>query len=96
MTKLTALNDYVFVDALEKDTTSAGGIVLSSVETPCAGVVIAVGPGKFMSNGEREEHNIKIGDVVVFGKSSLNMPHEVDGKNFYVMKTGDIFGKMNS
>lgn len=94
MSSLKAQNDYVFVDALEKETTSGGGILLSSVETPCAGIVVSVGPGRYLDNGEREDHNINVGDVVIFGKSSLNMPHEFEGKKLYVMKTGDIFGKM--
>jgi chaperonin GroES len=68
---------------------------LTKVEPPCTGTIISVGPGRVLNDGSREEHNLNPGDVIVFGKSSLNIPLEEDSKNYYVMKIGDIFGKKN-
>jgi len=91
---LKAINDYVIVE-LTDNTPKTTSIILTKVEPPCTGTVITVGPGRFLDNGEREEHNLADGDVVVFGKSSLNTPLEEDNKIYYVMKIGDIFGKKN-
>lgn len=96
MSKLIAQNDFVFVKTVAKEEASSGGIILTNTEVPCIGEVVSVGPGRYQTNGQREEHNIQVGDVVVFGRSSLNMPHEHEDETFYVMKTGDIFGKLSS
>ncbi len=92
---MKAINDYVIVKLLDNTKPSSSGLILTSVEPPCTGVVITVGPGRVLNDGSREEHNIHVGDVIVFGKSSLNMPLEDENETFYVMKTGDIFGKKN-
>ncbi|AMM43832.1 co-chaperonin GroES [Pectobacterium phage vB_PcaM_CBB] len=92
---LQAINDYVIVELIDNTKQSSAGLILTSVEPPCTGTVITVGPGRVLNDGSREEHNIQVGDVIVFGKSSLNMPLEDDDKTFYVMKTSDIFGKKN-
>jgi chaperonin GroES len=92
---LKAINDYVIVELLESVTKSSGGLILTKVEPPCTGTIISVGPGRVLNDGSREEHNLNPGDVIVFGKSSLNIPLEEDSKNYYVMKIGDIFGKKN-
>lgn len=91
---LQAINDYVFIE-LSDITPTTTSIILTQVEPPCTGTIISVGPGRFLDNGEREEHNLVDGDVVVFGKSSLNMPHDEGDKKYFVMKIGDIFGKKN-
>lgn len=95
MSKLKMINDYVLVELLVNDTVSGGGIILTNVEPPCVGRVISVGPGRILNNGERAEHNIETGDLIVFGKSSLNQPLEDDKVTYYVMKTDEVFGKKN-
>lgn len=89
------INDFVLVDLIDNTKQSAGGLILTSVEPPCTGTVLSVGPGLVMSNGQLQEHDIQVGDVIVFGKSSLNMPMEEDNKKYYVMKIGEVFGKKN-
>jgi chaperonin GroES len=92
---LQAINDYVIVSLLDNTKQSSSGLILTAVEPPSTGIVISVGPGRVLNDGTREEHNLKIGDTIVFGKSSLNMPIEEDDVKYYVMKIGDIFGKKN-
>lgn len=92
------LNDYVLIKLNDAVTVSKGGIVLTNVvEPPCIGTILSVGEGKVLNNGQRAEHNMQSGDVVVFGKASLNMPlkDEDDGNTYYVMRIEDIFGKKN-
>ncbi|QOI71203.1 putative co-chaperonin GroES [Erwinia phage pEa_SNUABM_12] len=92
---LRMINDYVLIALIDNTRVTSGGLLLTTVEPPCTGTVLSVGPGRFLDNGEREEHNLHVGDVVVFGKSSLNTPIEEDNVKYYVMKIGDIFGKKN-
>lgn len=95
--KLKMLNDYVLVKLIKAETQSSGGIILTTVEPPCIGLVLSVGPGKTLPNGQLADHDINEGDMIVFGKSSLNTPLEEDlggGKDtYYVMKIDEIFGK---
>lgn len=95
MSTIKMTNDYVLVELLANDTTSTGGIILTNVEPPCIGRVISVGPGRVLNNGERADHDINVGDNIVFGKSSLNQPLEDDKMTYYVMKIDEVFGKKN-
>ncbi|WNV47401.1 chaperonin [Klebsiella phage fENko-Kae01] len=95
MSTLKMINDYVLVELVENHTTTAGGIILTNVEPPCIGRVVSVGPGRILNNGERAEHNIEVGEEIVFGKSSLNQPLEHEKVTYYVMKIDEVFGKRN-
>lgn len=95
MSSIKMINDFVLVELIENETKTTGGIILTNVEPPCVGRVLSVGPGKNLPNGTRQEHNIIAGDVIVFGKSSLNIPLEDDKKTYYVMKIEEVFGKKN-
>src|SRR5699024_2848996 len=84
MTKLRANTDYVIVELVgTKSNVTEAGIIMSNVEQPTLGRVISVGAGKYLPNGERQEHNIIDGDIVIFGKSSLNQPIQIDEDNVY-------------
>ncbi|SOK58538.1 hypothetical protein [Yersinia phage fHe-Yen9-04] len=93
--QLKMINDYVLIALIDNNRVTSSGLILTTVEPPCTGTVLSVGPGRFLDTGDREEHNLEVGDVVIFGKSSLNMPVEEDNVKYYVMKIGDIFGKKN-
>lgn len=93
--KLKMINDYVLVELVSANTKSTGGIILTNSEPPCVGTVKSVGPGKVLNNGTRQEHNIEIGDTIVFGKPSLNRPLEEDGVTYYVMQLDEVYGKKN-
>ena len=45
----------------------------SATEKPAQGEVLAVGPGKRLENGDTQPIDLKVGDVVVFGKYYLNL-----------------------
>lgn len=87
------INDYILIKQHKAEQKSR--FILTNVEPPCIGTVISVGPGRMMDSGVMEEHDIEVGDNVVFGKSSLNMPLHDDesGEDYFVMKISDIFGK---
>jgi len=65
---LQPLNDRVLVQPLEAEEKSAGGIILpeTAQQAPREGKVIAIGPGKLLDNGERQEMSVKVDDIVVY------------------------------
>ncbi len=65
---LQPLNDRVLVQPLEAEEKSAGGIILpeTAQEAPREGKVIAIGPGRLLDNGERQEMSVKVDDIVVY------------------------------
>ena len=65
---LQPLNDRVLVQPLEAEEKSAGGIILpeTAQQAPREGKVIAVGPGKLLDTGERQQMSVKVDDIVVY------------------------------
>lgn len=90
--KIRPLHDRVVVRRKEEEETTAGGIVLpgSAKEKPNQGEVIAVGSGKVLDNGDTRPLDVKIGDVVVFGKYAGSDTIEVDGEELVILSESDI------
>jgi chaperonin GroES len=86
------LHDRVVVRR-EEERTTAGGIVIpdNAAEKPMRGVVVAVGVGKYLDNGDVRSLSVKVGDVVLFGKYS-GTEVRIDGKDLVVMREDDIMG----
>ncbi|MDA1343540.1 MAG: co-chaperone GroES [Proteobacteria bacterium] len=87
------LHDRVIVKRLEEETKTAGGIVLpgSAAEKPSQGMVLAIGGGKQLDNGQVRALEVKVGDKVLFGKYAGNEV-KVDGEDLIVMREEDIMG----
>ena len=85
------LHDRVVVRRMEEETTSAGGIVIpgSAAEKPSQGLVVAVGKGKILENGDVRPLDLKIGDKVLFSKYG-GTEVKVDGEELLVMREDDI------
>jgi len=68
--KLRPLNDRVIVKRLDEEERTTGGIIIpdSAKEKPIQGKVLAVGKGKRKDDGSRLTMDVKVGDVVLFGK----------------------------
>lgn len=64
------LDDRVVVEVLNDTEQTAGGIYLPETarEKPQKGVVLAVGPGRLMENGNRVQMSVKVGDKVLYAK----------------------------
>ncbi len=89
---LRPLADRVIVTAPSKEEKTASGLVLpdtASKERPEQGVVVAVGPGRLLDNGQRAAPAVKIGDKIVFKKYS---PDEVKVNEieYLVLSESDI------
>ena len=88
---LRPLHDRVIVKRLEEEKKSAGGIIIpdQAAEKPVRGEVIAVGPGKKDDNGKNISLDVKVGDIVLFGKYS-GSEVKVEGQDYLVMREDDI------
>ena len=95
--KIRPLHDRVIVKRMEEEKTSPGGIVIpdSAAEKPIRGEVIAVGNGKVLEDGKRQEMAVKPGDKVLFGKYS-GTEVKVDGEDLLVMREDDIMGILDA
>jgi len=88
---LLPLHDRVIVKRSDQETKTASGIVLpeAAAEKPDQGVIKAVGNGKIMEDGKVRPLQVKVGDVVLFGKYS-GQTIKVDGEELLVMREEDI------
>lgn len=89
--KVRPLADRVLVKPLEEEDKSPGGIILpdTAKEKPMRGQVIAVGHGKVDDKGERVAMDVKVKDVVLYGKYS-GTEIKVDGEEYLIMRESDI------
>ncbi len=90
--KIRPLHDRVVVRRKEEEKTTAGGIVLpgSAKEKPNQGEVIAVGSGRVLDNGDVRAVDVRVGDVVVFGKYAGSDTIEIDGEELIILSENDI------
>ncbi|HBI14943.1 MAG TPA: co-chaperone GroES [Desulfobulbaceae bacterium] len=91
--KIRPLNDRVLVKRLEEEQKTSGGIIIpdTAKEKPAEGQVVAVGPGKVNSKGDRVAIDIKAGDRVLFSKYG-GTEVKIDGEDFLIMREDDILG----
>jgi chaperonin GroES len=93
MTGFRPLLDRVLLKRLETEEKTPGGIIIpdTAKEKPMEGEVLAVGPGQRDPSGRRRPLDIKVGDVVLFGKWS-GTDVIIDGQERLLVKEGDILG----
>jgi chaperonin GroES len=93
MMKIRPLHDRVVVKRMEEERTSAGGIVIpdGATEKPMRGVVVAIGNGKVLENGDLRSLAVNVGDKVLFGKYS-GTEVKIANEEFVVMREDDIMG----
>jgi chaperonin GroES len=87
------LHDRVAIRRLESDSKSKGGILIPDTvrEKPQQGEVLAVGPGARDEAGTLRPLDVKVGDVVLFGKWS-GTEVTIDGQDLLIMKEADLMG----
>ena len=80
------LADRVVIEPKEAETKTAAGLYIpdTAKEKPQQGTVVAAGPGK-----KDEEMEVKVGDVVLYGKYS-GTEVTVDDKKYLIMKQSAI------
>lgn len=92
-TKIRPLHDRVVIRRKEEEKKTAGGIYIpdNATEKPMLGVVVAVGSGKPLDNGDVRALGVKVGDTVLFGKYAGNEV-KLHGEELVVMREDDIIG----
>jgi chaperonin GroES len=85
------LGDRVVVEPIEKEQTTASGIILpeTAKEKPQEGIVLAVGPGRRDEDGERIAMDVAVGDSVLFAKYA-GTEVKLDDKKVLILKESDI------
>jgi chaperonin GroES len=91
--KFRPLHDRVVVKRIEAEDKTESGIIIpdSAKEKPSQGEVIAVGPGGRDEAGHITPVDLKVGDLVLFGKWS-GTEVKIDGIELLIMKESDIMG----
>jgi chaperonin GroES len=80
----------------KKAQVSKGGILLpeSAQQKPKEGIVVAVGPGLLLENGQRQAMTVKVGDEVLYSAYSGH-EMEFEGKEIMILSESDILGVLN-
>ena len=87
------LQDRVLVQRVEAEEKTASGIIIpdTAKEKPQEGKVVAIGSGAKTEDGKIIPMDVKVGDLVLFGKWS-GTEVKIDGKEYSIMKESDIMG----
>lgn len=88
---LQPLHDRIIVEAAPREEKTASGIILpdTAQEKPQRGSVLAVGPGKRLDSGQLAPVDVKVGDVVLYGKYS-GTEVTVGGKDYIILRADDV------
>ena len=87
------LGDTIVVKVIDDQEQTSGGIYIpdSAKEKPQKGEVIAVGKGKTLDSGEKEEMEVKVGDIVLYAKYS-GTDIKLDNQLLKVLSVKDVLG----
>ncbi len=90
--KLQPLSDRIIIKPLEAQEKTKGGIILpdTAKEKPQEGKVVAVGHGKVLDSGEVRKPEVKVGDVVLYGKYSGTEVTTKEGEEYLIVREEDI------
>ena len=91
--KFRPLHDRVVVKRIDAEQKTAGGIIIpdTAQEKPSQGEILAVGPGGRDEAGKLIPIDLKVGDVILFGKWS-GTEVKINGEDLLIMKESDVMG----
>lgn len=89
--RLRPLGDRVWIQPIEREETTASGIILpeTAKEKPQEGQVLAVGPGTRNEAGKRQPLDVKVGNRVLFAKYA-GTEIKQNGTKYLIMRESDI------
>ena len=96
-TKLRPLGDRVVVQPSARDEMTKSGIVIpdTAKEKPQEGMILAVGPGRVLDDGKREQMDIKTGDKVLYAKYA-GIEFKIEGEDLLIVSQKDILAVVES
>jgi chaperonin GroES len=85
------LHDRLIVRRLEEGEQHVGGIIIpdAAKEKPQRGTVIAAGNGKVNDDGTRVPLDVKVGDVILFGKYT-SPEVKLNGEQYLIMREDEV------
>ncbi|HIJ95462.1 MAG TPA: co-chaperone GroES [Desulfuromonadales bacterium] len=88
---LRPLQDRIIVKRVEEETKTAGGLFIpeTAKEKPQRGEIVAAGNGKKTDDGKVLPLDVKVGDIVLFGKYA-GTEIKVDGDDYLMMREDDL------
>jgi chaperonin GroES len=89
--RLRPLGDKVVVQPTPREETTKSGIVIPDTvkEKPQEGKVLAVGPGRILDDGKREQMDLLPGDKVLYAKYA-GTEFKLDGEDLLIISGKDI------
>lgn len=95
--KLRPLGDRVVVQPTPGEDTTKSGIVIpdTAQEKPRQGLVLAVGPGRVLDDGKREQMDLKKGDKVLYAKYA-GTEFKLDDDDLLIVSHKDILAVVES
>jgi chaperonin GroES len=89
--KIRPLSDRILVKRIAEESRTTGGIYIpdTAKEKPLEAVVVAIGNGKVMDNGELRSPTVKVGDQILIGKY-LGSEVKLAGEDHVILREGDI------
>lgn len=89
--KLRPLGDRVVVQPTPGEETTKSGIVIpdTAKEKPQEGTILAVGPGRVLDDGKREQMDLKPGDKVLYAKYG-GTEFKLEGEDLMIISHKDI------
>jgi len=91
--KVRPLHDRLLIRRIEETDSIKGGIIIpdTAKEKPQEGVVVAVGKGKILDDGTRQNMEVKSGDHILFGKYS-GTDIKVEGEEYLILREEEVLG----
>jgi chaperonin GroES len=95
--KLQPLNDRIILEPAPLEEKTQGGILLpdTAKEKPQKGKVVAIGPGKKLDNGQLVPVDVKVGDIVLYGKYS-GAEVTVEGTQYIILRAEDVLAVLET
>jgi chaperonin GroES len=96
-TKLKPLGDKVVVQPTQREETTRSGIVLpdTAKEKPQEGIIIAVGTGRVLDNGDRAKPEVKEGQKVLYAKYA-GTEVKLEDEEYLILSEKDILAVLES
>jgi len=90
-TVMRPIADRLIIRADAKETKTSGGIVVpdASADKPQQGIVVAVGPGRLMTDGTRLPMQSVVGDRVLF--STYTETITIDNEQLVLIREDDAY-----
>ena len=88
---LKPLEDRILVEPIEREQTTASGIILpeTAKEKPQEGRVLAAGPGRRDEEGERIPLDVTVGDRILYARYA-GTEVKVEGQKLLILRESDV------